>query len=258
MANIPEITLQTVPMLQIGSIGISNSVLATLVVTLLLAGVGAFLIRNLRVVPTRLQVGIEGIIEFFMGQLTSAWGSEERAKKYLPVIFTLFFFLLVANQFSILPLVSSITADGVQALRTPTSDLALPVAMAIAMIGSAHVIAFIAHPLNHLGNYFKFFQFLKVRSFSGFLNTCLEVFLGLLDIIGELAKIVSLSCRLFGNIFAGEVMITVITGLAAFIVPMPFIFLSIFSGVVQAFVFALLSLQFMAMIVKSAEPEAAA
>ncbi|MDQ5919617.1 MAG: F-type H+-transporting ATPase subunit a [Patescibacteria group bacterium] len=72
--------------------------------------------------------------------------------------------------------------------------------------------------------------------------------MGLLDIIGELAKILSLSARLFGNIFAGDVMILVIVSLSTytqFFVPLPFLALSIFSGFVQAFVFSLLSIQFL-------------
>ena len=72
------------------------------------------------------------------------------------------------------------------------------------------------------------------------------------------AKVVSLSARLFGNIFAGNVMVAVVIGLSAFtqfIVPLPFIVLSVFSGLIQAFVFMLLSIQFIALSIDGATPE---
>ena len=95
-----------------------------------------------------------------------------------------------------------------------------------------------------------------MKSFADLPNVLLQLFLGVLNIIGELAKVISLSARLFGNIFAGEVMVGVIAGLSfytMFFVPIPFIFLSIFSGIVQAFVFSYLSLSFMSDIIKSVE-----
>lgn len=257
MADIPEITLQTSSIIEIAGIQLSNSVLATLGVSLVIVVMGIILKKQVKVVPGKFQVAMETFVDAFMTQLKSAWGSEERAARYLPVILTLFLFLLIANQFSVIPLVSSLVADGASALRTPSSDLGLTVALALAVIVSAHVIAFAQHPLGHIGNYIKFHEFLKVRSIGDFFGACLEVFLGLLDIIGEIAKVVSLACRLFGNIFAGEVMIAVMTGLVTYLVPMPFIAISIFSGVVQAFVFALLSVQYMAGIVQSAEPQTA-
>lgn len=74
----------------------------------------------------------------------------------------------------------------------------------------------------------------------------LDIFLGVMDIISELAKIISISARLFGNIIAGEIIGVVMVFLVPFIVPIPFFVLSLFSGVIQAFVFALLSMQFIA------------
>ena len=85
----------------------------------------------------------------------------------------------------------------------------------------------------------------------------LEFFLGLLDIIGEVAKLASLSTRLFGNMFAGSIIVLIIGGLASFtqfIVPMPFIVLGILSGFVQAFVFVMLSIIFISSTLQGAQP----
>jgi F-type H+-transporting ATPase subunit a len=90
---------------------------------------------------------------------------------------------------------------------------------------------------------------LKIRSPKQAFDAVLGLFLGALDIIGEFAKVLSLSGRLFGNLFAGDVMVAVIISLASFtqfIVPIPFMFLSIFSGIVQAAVFTMLSILFIA------------
>jgi F-type H+-transporting ATPase subunit a len=70
-------------------------------------------------------------------------------------------------------------------------------------------------------------------------------FIGLIEVFSEIAKTVSLSLRLFGNIFAGEVLLTVMASLMAYIVPIPFMFLELLVGVVQATIFAMLTLVFM-------------
>jgi len=64
--------------------------------------------------------------------------------------------------------------------------------------------------------------------------------------VGEFAKIISFSFRLFGNVFAGEVLLTIVAFLAPYFIPLPFLFLEIFVGFIQAFVFAMLSLVFLA------------
>lgn len=254
MANIPEISLPSKPVFHVSDFNINDSVLGTIIVVLLISLGAIFLKSRLKLIPGNLQIMAEGFVEFFYNQLKGSWGSEERAKKYLPFVLSIFLFLLIANQFSVIPLVASVVTEGLPALRTPSSDLGLTVSLAVVVILGSHIIALIHHPIHHIGNYIKLHEFLKVRSFGDLFNACLAFFLGLLDIIGEFAKVMSMSCRLFGNIFAGEVMIAVITGLITYIIPMPFMLISIFSGVVQAFVFSLLAVNFMPGIVKAAEP----
>ena len=83
----------------------------------------------------------------------------------------------------------------------------------------------------------------------------LDLFLGLMDIVGEIAKIISLSFRLFGNIFASEVLIAVALFLAPFIVPIPLKFLGLLTAIVQAFVFSVLTLVFVNMASEIEEEE---
>jgi len=209
-------------------------------------------------VPGRLQVASESLIEYLREILHQQFGSRRIVRFFLPVMVALFLYIFIANQFSIIPLFQSIVVSEeplVFLFRTPTSDLGMPFVLALLLILFSQVIAFSISPLRHIGNYFKIVPLFKARSVSAFFIALVEFFLGLLDIIGEISKVISLSVRLFGNIFAGELMILIISGLAAFtpyFIPIPFFVISIFSGVVQTFVFVLLSIGFMSTTVNAA------
>jgi F-type H+-transporting ATPase subunit a len=244
-----NIQLPAEVLFKIGPLPVTNSILATAIITIIVAIFAIWFSRTIKMVPRRWQVAMEAVHGFWMKQATSAFGSAELAKTMLPMFFTLFILLTLANQFALIPLAGAMFFGDAPAFRTPTSDLSHTIALAIAVIAFAHIVAFTAHPLQHLGNYIKIKPILKIRSGKDAGNALIEVFLGLMDIIGEIAKVLSLSGRLFGNIFAGDVMVLVIASLAAatyYIVPIPFIFLSLFSGFVQAAVFTMLSMLFIA------------
>lgn len=250
MANIPEIRLPSETVAEISGIAITNSLIATFTVSVILIVLAILIRRKAGIVPSRLQLAFEAVFEFFLQGLTSAFGSEEKARRALPYIMTLFLMLFISNQFGLIPLLSSIVINGeTNVFRTPTSDINLPLSMALISIISAHLIALSISPLKHIGNFIKIAPLFKARSIGDFANALLEIFLGILDIVGEFAKIISLSARLFGNIFAGDVMVAIISGLAVFtqfLVPIPFIVIGIFSSLVHAFVFPMLIMQFAA------------
>ena len=79
------------------------------------------------------------------------------------------------------------------------------------------------------------------------MTAVIEFGVGLLEIVSEIAKLVSLSFRLFGNIFAGEVLLTIMAGLFAYFVPLPFMFLELIVGLIQAIVFSMLTLVYLTM-----------
>lgn len=243
----------------------TNTFLSAILVSFSLIAFSILATRKFTVIPGRIQSMVEIIIEFMLEQLELAFGSKEKAKKFLPWLITFLVFITIANQFSLVPLVGQIVANGKPVFRTATSDLSLTVALGLCVVLAAHAIAFAARPLKHLSNFFPVHELFKARTAGEFFNACLSMFLGFLDVIGEFAKIMSLSFRLFGNIFAGEVIIAIIAALSAFtsyIVPIPFLALSIFSGFVQAFVFTMLATQFIAATLKDShestdtEPEA--
>jgi F-type H+-transporting ATPase subunit a len=201
------------------------------------------------IVPTKIQIIFEAIYDFFNDQVKQAFTNEKQAKKVLPLIITLFVVIFCANQFSLVPLVGQLVYGDASLFRTPTSDLSLPLALAIGAVVITNIIAFIMSPIGHISKYINLGPLLKARSGKAFFQGFIDLFLGMLDIVGEFSKILSLTFRLFGNVISGEIIILVISGLSmftAFIVPIPFMVLSVFSGLVQAFVFSVLSLQFIA------------
>jgi F-type H+-transporting ATPase subunit a len=118
--------------------------------------------------------------------------------------------------------------------------------MSMITVLTAQIIAIVVSgPFAYLGRFLNF-------------KSPLKFFLGIMDLIGEVAKIVSLSFRLFGNIFAGEVLASVMLFLAPFFVPLPFMFLGLLTAVVQAFVFSVLTLVFISMASEISQEEATA
>lgn len=257
MANIPEISVAPHTAFEVGGFAVSNAMVSSYVVLLILVIFLGLLRTRLKMVPGRVQVMMEGLVVFFYNGLVDAYGTEKRARKHLPLIVSLFLFILICNQFTIIPFVQSIvTGEGTGFFRSPTSHFSLPIMMALVVFFVSHTIAITTAPMKHLTNFIKLGMFLKVRSFKDFGSALFENFLSILDIIGELAKVISLSARLFGNVFAGEVMVAVITGLSAytqFVVPLPFYVLSIFSGLIQALVFSILAMAFISGMAKSVE-----
>lgn len=252
--KIPEISLIPSEVFNFNGISINSAVLASFTVTIILFFLGVILSRNLKVIPGKLQVIMEEGVSFFYNQCITSFGNEKLAKRYVSLIISIFLFIFIANQFTLIPLVQSIVIDGHEFFKSPTAHLGQTLTLSLVILGLAHLVALFTSPFKHISNILNLENILNVKSIADVPNMFLQIFLGILNLIGEFAKVISLSARLFGNIFAGEVMVGVIAGLSVytmFIIPIPFMFLSIFSGIIQAFVFAFLSLSFMSDIIKN-------
>jgi len=259
MSNIPEISIPAEKIGQIGPLVINNAMMAFIGTSLILIILAFLIRRNAGIKPTRLQVAFEVLVEEILGKMTLAFGSEKKARKFFPLIFTIFIFFLLANQFMLIPFVESIvTPDGISLFRLPASDYSLPIAYALFVIILSHVLAFSTAPIKHIGNFIKLKQFTKIRSIKEIPMAFIDFFLGILDLVGEFAKLISISTRLFGNMFAGGIVIAIISGLTVFtryFVPIPFVVLGILSGLVQAFVFAMLSILYISSITNAVKPQ---
>lgn len=250
----PTISLSPNILITLFGINITNTMASVFLITIALTALALYCRTSFKFIPSKLQIAVELIVGFMFEQLEQAFGSKKKAEVFLPWLLTFLIFITVANQFSLVPLVGQVVLkDKASIFRTATSDLSLTLALGACAVIFAHAMAIYARPLGHISNFFPIHELFKARSFSDLFNAGLNLFLGFLDIVGEIAKVMSLSFRLFGNIFAGEVIIAIIAGLSvytSYLVPIPFLALSIFSGFVQAFVFTILSTQFIAATLK--------
>ncbi|MDP2735477.1 MAG: F0F1 ATP synthase subunit A [bacterium] len=237
-----HISLQAETIGYLFSIPVTNSLILSVLTALLLVGGGILATYSLRVVPNRVQGTAEVIVDGLLGFMAQTLGSLEQAKKFFPLHATIFLFILVNNWIGVLPGTGSIgfyeTDHGTEVFvpffRSANSDLNTTFALALVAMFAVHLQGVMKlGALRHLS---KFFIFTKGPIYF---------FVGLLEAVGEVAKVLSFSFRLFGNIFAGEVLLIIIMSLAPLLAPFPFLLLEFFVGFIQALVFAMLTLIFL-------------
>lgn len=244
------------PVAHIGSFPITNAMVNAWIAIGIFLIVGLVLRRKKSLVPRGIQNAGEAILEFMIDNIQKVTNDRHRARKFLPIVGTLFLFILLSNWMGLIPGTGTIgiwqehhgEIALIPFLRPANSDLNMTLAMAVLAVVGSHIFGIITIGFfKHIG---KFIQLKPLwlglkKGPIGFFTAFIEFFVGLLEIISEIAKIVSLSLRLFGNIFAGEVLLTVIGGLIAYGVPLPFMFLEIIVGLVQAMVFSMLTLVYL-------------
>lgn len=238
-----EISIAAEPLFHIGSFTFTNSLLVSWFVLAVIIVLALLLPRKLKAVPTGIQNVWEAFFEAALEFIESVTGSKEEARKFFPIIITIFIFVLGANLIEIVPGLGTIgireVVHGKEILvpfiRSASADLNFTLAIAILSVIMTQIMG-----LMQLGFFEHTKKFINFSSPVGF-------FVGLLEIIAEFAKMVSFSFRLFGNIFAGEVLLTIVTFLVPYFVPLPFLFMELFVGLVQAAVFSMLTLVFMKM-----------
>lgn len=240
----PEISLRAeiVPLL---GLHIPNSIIATWLIMLVLILISYLATRRMKMVPGRLQNAVEWAVESLFN--LSKGITAEYTDLVFPVVATLFFFILTANWMELLPGFGSVgiwVGEGgervfIPLLRSADTDLNTTIALAILAVGSIQ-----AFGLSALGTAYLS-RFLNIQGLLGEGNPMQRIahlIIGLLELFDQFTKILSFAFRLFGNIFAGEVLLLVISSLLPIIGPLPFIALEIFVGFVQALIFAMLTL----------------
>lgn len=230
-----HISLAAEKLFSVGPIPVTNSLLTTWIVTTILIAFAYFATKNAALIPHKLQNIAESLVETLQDLVVTI--APEKARVFLPIIASFFFFILLGNYFGLLPGVGTIgfyqEHTFVPYLRSINSDLNTTAALAIVSLIATHWLA-----IKYLGLWHYIQKFISLNP--------IFLFVGILELIGEATKILSLSFRLFGNIFAGEVLLTTTsTKLFAFLIPIPFYFLEILVGFVQALIFAMLTLVFM-------------
>jgi F-type H+-transporting ATPase subunit a len=241
-----HISLKAQEIFRIGSFPVTNGILLTVLVAIFLILIAILAERKFTVIPGKIQNIIEIAIEGILNLMDSVLGSRSKSEKYLPLSATIFLFVLLSNWSGLLPGVGSIgIIEGhelIPLLRSPAADLNYTLAIALVTVFTVNFLGILA--LGFRIHISKFITFKDPISF----------FIGILELISEFAKIISFSFRLFGNVFAGEVLLTITAFLMPYIIPLPFLFLEIFVGFIQAFIFTMLSIVFIA--IATAEHEA--
>lgn len=238
-----EISLAAEKIGHIGSLPITNSMLTSWIATIFLVVISIIATRNMKTIPSRVQNVFESIVEFLFNTVNSVIDNEEQTKKYFPVLATFFLFIITNNWLGLLPGVGTIglheTHNGkevfVPLLRAGNADLNTTLALAVIAVISIQIFGILAIGFFKYAG--KFICFKDPISF----------FVGILELISELSRLISFSFRLFGNVFAGEVLLAVIAMLLPFVGPLPFYALEIFVGFIQALVFTMLALVFIKM-----------
>ncbi|HCB35506.1 MAG: ATP synthase F0 subunit A [Candidatus Taylorbacteria bacterium RIFCSPHIGHO2_02_49_25] len=233
-----HISITPETLFHIGALPVTNTLLTAWLVMLFLIVGSLILFIRIKRSPGNVQAAVEGGVEGLLGFFAGIAGSRETARRFFPIAATIFIFILFSNWAGILPGVGSIgfreAHEGketfVPLFRSVYSDLNMTIALALVVVTLSHIFGFIMVGMReHVGKFISF-------------KSPIAAFVGFLEIISEFGKIISLSFRLFGNIFAGEVLLTIIAFLIPYVVPVPFLGLELFVGFIQALVFAVLAM----------------
>lgn len=242
--HIPTVAAEK--LFQIGEFTVTNALLLSWVVMIFLISVAILLKKGFNIVPKGLQNVFEWLTEQMLELTEGIFGSRKDAEKYFPFIATIFIFVLFSNWFGLLPGIGSLGIYEVHhgetvfvpLLRAGSSDLNFTLALAIITVVAVNIFGIAAIGFfKHAG---KFISFKSPISF----------FVGILELISEVARMISFSFRLFGNIFAGEIMLVIAAFFLPYIMPVPLLGLEIFVGLIQAAVFAVLAAVFMSIAIK--------
>jgi F-type H+-transporting ATPase subunit a len=218
---------------------ITNTVIATILTDIVIITLVFLVNKVISLKPKGIQNVVEAVVDYFR-ETTESIAGEKSSFIYTWVV-SFFLFILISNLIAQFPGFESIrfyttTSDnhGVPLLRAATSDLNLTLALAVLSVIITHIVS-----MKHIGLKGYITKFVTFKMFPIFL------FVGILEFVNELAKFISFSFRLFGNIFAGEKVMSTIYGLCSFILPLPFMALEFMVAFIQAIVFAMLTMAFM-------------
>ncbi len=226
-----------------------TSTMVTAWVTMLVLTLAAFFIgRNLRLIPGKVQIVTETLVGGVFDYMADVLESRTLAMRYFPVIMTIFLFILSLNWIGLLPGITGFGLVGdnhgktelIPFLYPAHTDLNMTIALAVIAFFFIEIAGVVAIGLwKYAGKFINF-------------SSPLNFLIGIIELISELARLISFSFRLFGNIFAGKTLLLVAMFFVPFILPVPVLAFEFFVGFIQAFIFAVLTLFFVKLAI--AEP----
>lgn len=241
---------------------ITNSVIGAWITIIFLVGFSYLVSRRMKLIPGRLQAVFEFLIGWLYDLCCSVAG-EQNGRRFFPVVATIFLFVAFNAWLSLIPGFGSITvhtAEGeVHLLRGANTDINMPLALALMSFCFVEFFGLRGHGIRYLGKFINigpFFRSLgqifsgKLRAgLGGLITGAINIFVGFLEALSELVRIVSFTFRLFGNMTAGEILLLIAMFLIPWIFALPFYGLELLVGFVQALIFAGLTLVFLTLAV---------
>jgi len=197
---------------------IGNHVTYTWLVMALLILVALLVKRNIKTVPTGLQNFLEPVIDSIENMIEETMGP--KGKAYFPLIATIAFFILVSNLIALIP-----------GFFPPTANLNTNAAMALTVFAMTHIVGLKEHGIGY---------------FKHFCGPVIWPYMLPIEIVGHLARPLSLTLRLFGNMYGHEIVLMIFFGLVPFIVPLPMMLMGVLVAFIQTFVFMLLAMIYIA------------
>ena len=230
---------------------ITNSILYAWISSFIILVAMIIVARRMTLRPKRGAIQLVEIgTEFIISTLAGSLGSRAKAIKYAPYFVTTFFFVMLSNWLGLLPGVGeAVTFNEVPVFRPFTADLNATLAAATVMMVFVQVFAIRESGIKkHIRHYF-----------AGSLKNPMTWFLGVFEMFSELTRIASLALRLFLNVAIGEVIIAIFTYLGSFAAPitaLPFLFLELFVGALQAYIFVMLCVMYLSAAINHDHEEA--
>jgi F-type H+-transporting ATPase subunit a len=237
----PPVSVGAEALFDIGPIHISNSMLLGWVGWIVTFWLLIRTVRNIRAKKyDRISIAVLWVYEYLLDTATEVLGDRERAKKLAPLAITMFFFIVINNWLEILPILGPITYHGLPLFRGLAADLNFTFALAVVTFVTAQLWA--VRDRGFFGN--------LGRYFANPFKSPMHAFEGSLELVAEVSRFIALSMRLFGNIFGGEVLLAVmgfITSYASPITLPPFMLFELFIGLIQAYIFFMLTVVFVSL-----------
>ena len=251
---------------------ITNSIITAWLSIIVLVGISYAVTRRLRLIPSRLQSILEAAVGWLLNLCQEVAG-KENGRRFFPVVATIFLFVITNAWLSLLPgfgsiLITNGEGETVHLLRGANTDINLPLALALisfifveywgirSLGGRRYLRKFV-----NVGQFFRSMgQLVRGRlraGLSGMFTGVIDIFVGMLEALSELVRIISFTFRLFGNMTAGEILLLIVAFLVPWVLVLPFYGLELLVGFVQALIFSGLTLVFATIAVTHHEAETA-
>jgi F-type H+-transporting ATPase subunit a len=250
-----EVTIYAEPIFSVGNFQITNSLITSWLALIIIFALALTIRRKMKKIPGKLQHFFEIMMDGALSLCDQVTNDRKISTKIFPLVFSLFIFILVSNWLGLVPGLGALGFTAYEAghtsfiplFRSGTADINTTLAFGLMVVVASNLFGVMT-----VGVWKTFNKYVNLKALGSIITKVrkdpsvlivapITIFVGILEFIGEMAKVASLSFRLFGNVFAGEVLLASMSAILAYLVPAPFLFLEVFVGLIQALIFSLLA-----------------